>query len=671
MNKRLHIQIQGYGRAIMLCLMLLLCINIQAQTTGGIVIGGNVYGGGHNGAVGTDNASVAAPDKDKVKMKADSVATIAASVTVYDGKIRTIFGGGENGRTYGSTQVTVEGDSTVIGSTALIGTMNGGLFGAGDGDTAYVFGHSNVLIKGGTINQNVYGGGNKADLMGTTHVTLQGGTLNETVYGGSRLANIYGYSLVDIDGAHATQDLVIKAVYGGNDIAGHIETSNTWDWTLWTKMLIPSGIFAHTAGNGITSVENGLTVTKYNSLVHASPEANGNHIFVGQVFGGGNGDYGTYTKDNSTQKYTVNALGTTFTVDSKPEVQKSYIELRGGTYGYVYGGGNNATVTTNVDICLDNATTTANLYEINSDTLEAMGVSIDKTFTAPTASTVKPIYQFDRVFGGNNKAEMKIQPVWHLKNATINNLYSGGNEGDMTFENGLLLVLDQPGIEVNTVYGGCRRANVEPKRDGVAVASIPELPNYIFPAGYSARLFISAGTINNVYGGNDISGNVVGGNALDIRSSIIGDVYGGGNGSYAYTDNPQLANHEYYRDFYYDKTGFSSSADALNAFRPNAQQAWIHVEGAQSKPTLIGGSLYCGGNSATLNITQGDTTKTAELNIGSYVIVDNVFLGSNGAYMIDDDMIEFYQEGYVDGKKFSTINMTTDFANYIQGVSLG
>ena len=37
-----------------------------------------------------------------------------------------------------------------------------------------------------------------------------------------------------------------------------------------------------------------------------------------------------------------------------------------------------------------------------------------------------------------------------------------------------------------------------------------------------------------------ISGNVYGGNAIGIHSSIKGDVYGGGNGSYAYTDNIDL-----------------------------------------------------------------------------------------------------------------------------------
>ena len=659
------------GRALMLGLMLLLCISTGAQTNG-IVINGNVYGGGRNGAVGTNNASTMAQSPTAVQLQADAENNVAAEVKVFDGQILTIFGGGENGRTYGSTSVTIQGSGTTIGSALSVNTENGGVFGAGDGEGAYVFGHSNVLIKGGTIAQNVYGGGNKADLMGTTQVTLQGGTLKEAVYGGSRLANIYGYSLVNIDGTNAAQDLVIKAVYGGNDIAGHIEASNDWDWTISTNLQLPAGIFSHATTNGITSISGQLTVTDYNSFVHSSPEAVGKHIFVGQVFGGGNGDYGEYTYNPSTQKYTVSALGTTFTVASKPEVQKSYIELRGGTFGYVYGGGNNATVTNNVDICLDNSTTKADLYEIDKQLLDAMGVSTNNTFTAPTENTVKPTYQFDRVFGGNNKADMDLQPKWHLINGTINNLYSGGNEGNMTWKKGLLLELNAEGIEVNTVYGGCRRADVRPMENGADVASIPALEGYAFPAGLSARVLITNGTIKNVYGGNDISGNVVGGNALDIRSSILGDVYGGGNGSYAYTDNPHLANHEIYRDFYYSTQGYNSSAEALNAFRPNAQQAWIHVSGTADKPTLIGGSLYCGGNSATLSITENDQTKKAELNIGSYVIVDNVFLGSNGENMIDDAMLAFYDSGTVGEEEFSSINMTNEnFAKYIEGVSLG
>ena len=659
---------------------MLLCgvANAQSQSIR-IVIGGDVYGGGREGAVGTKNAQAQTINaaKESVKLIENAENNPATEIKVYNGTIRTIFGGGENGRTFGSTSVLIQGSGTTIGKQSLKNTMHGGVFGAGDGEHAFVFGHSNVTIKGGTIAQNVYGGGNQADLIGTTEVLLQGGTFYESVFGGSRLANIFGYSLVNIDGAHATQDLVIKAVYGGNDIAGIIQSSNNWDWTLKTKLKLPENLFSHDITNKITGLnQNNTYYTDYNSFVHSTAEANNKHIFVGQVFGGGNGDYGNYVYNSTTQKYAVSALGTSFDVTSRPQVERSYIELQGGTYGYIYGGGNAAPVTTNVDICLDNSTTSQNLYAIHPDSLAKMGVSTNSTFTAQNDNKLKPTYQFDRVFGGNNKADMGIQPKWHLMNATINNLYSGGNEGDMTYKDGLLLVLDDPDVTVNTVYGGSRRANVDPRDDqGNRVANVAALDGYDFPAGFSARVLITAGTINNVYGGNDISGDVFGGNALDIRSNILGDVYGGGNGSYVYTDNANLANHKDYRDFYYTIPQGKSSVEALNDFRPNAQQAWIHVSGTEQKPTLIGGSLYCGGNSATLSIGEGDNNKRAELNIGSYVVVDNVFLGSNGANMIDNVMLAKYHnetdDGTPSGELISTINMTTDFAEYIKGVSLG
>lgn len=666
-------------RHILFCLLMLLCsvANAQSQSST-IVIGGDVYGGGRNGAVGTQNASTITEAKEGVKLNDNADTVLTAKVTVYQGTVRTIFGGGEEGRTYGSTSVTIQGSGTTIGNDTLKNTMHGGVFGAGDGERAFVFGHSHVTIKGGNIAQNVYGGGNKADLIGTTQVLLQGGNLSESVFGGSRLANIFGYTLVNIDGAHATQNLVIKAVYGGNDIAGVIQSSNNWTWTLKTTLKLPDDIFSHDIANGVTGLnQNNTYYTDYNSFVHSTAEANNKHIFVGQVFGGGNGDYGNYVLNESTHKYSVSALGQTFNVSSKPQVERSYIELLGGTYGYIYGGGNAAPVTTNVDICLDNSTADANLFAIDSTLLASMGVSTNSTFTKQQDNKVKPTYQFDRVFGGNNKADMGIQPKWHLLNAKINNLYSGGNEGDMTYKDGLLLVLDDPDVTVNTVYGGSRRANVDPRDDqGNRVANVSAIDGYDFPAGFSARVLITAGTINNVYGGNDISGDVFGGNALDIRSSILGDVYGGGNGSYTYTDNPALANDKYYRDFYYTTQNFSSSAQALNDFRPNAQQAWIHVSGTQDKPTLIGGSLYCGGNSATLSIGEGDNNKRAELNIGSYVVVDKVFMGSNGENMIDSAMLATYNSGKVRvngvNQSISTITMnSTNFAEYIKGVSLG
>ena len=240
------------------------------------------------------------------------------------------------------------------------------------------------------------------------------------------------------------------------------------------------------------------------------------------------------------------------------------------------------------------------------------------------------------IYGGSEKADVGSNVELTITSGHFHKVFGGNNKGGRI--NGSITVnIEQTGcvpITIDELYLGGNNA-----------------PYSVY--GYNnttTTVDVGGGEMVTHYGLNESGQNPYPDPRLNIRSfQTIGTVYGGGNGSYAYTDNPNLAGHDYYRDFYYDKTGFSSSAEALNAFRPNAQQAWIHVEGTQNKPTLIGGSLYCGGNSATLNITQGDTTKTAELNIGSYVIVDNVFLGSNGANMIDDDMIEFYHEGMVGG----------------------
>ena len=139
--------------------------NLYAQIT----IGGDVYGGGNKGAVGTGNLADGITNEtapESVVFKADK-STSATSVTINGGTVRTVFGGGTNGRTYGSTNVTVnstEVDSAyiggIVGNVDWTGTIHGGLFGAGDGESAYVFGNSSVVVEAGTIYQNIYGGGN-------------------------------------------------------------------------------------------------------------------------------------------------------------------------------------------------------------------------------------------------------------------------------------------------------------------------------------------------------------------------------------------------------------------------------------------------------------------------------------------------------------------------------
>ena len=300
------------------------------------------------------------------------------------------------------------------------------------------------------------------------------------VFGGARQADINGHTFVEI-GAEK-HDVIINAVYGGNDIAGTIGSS--------TK---PSGV----DDDGHIS-----DLNIYNVFVRTDTIAAGKHLFVGQLFGGGYGDY-TYTPsgDNYSTKITYKVATQVLVPNSdpeeyewqyvdqevtlddikKPEIDRTYVDIHGGTFGYVYGGGNNVTVNSKTYICINNESTPWELRGdddivntsddvISDPELQAMGINTE--YFDQTGA-----YNFSRVFGGNNKAPMAIMPTWHLQAGKIENLYSGGNEGPMTSPVGLLMEINPEVPEsltvaqaeaiknklvIENVYGGCRKADVHP-----------------------------------------------------------------------------------------------------------------------------------------------------------------------------------------------------------------
>ena len=511
-----------------------------------------------------------------------------------------------------------------------------------------------------TIGGNVYAGGNAGNTGGSTKVTVYAGELNE-VYGGARQANVAGSAFVHIDGEHASDNIFINKVYGGNDIAGTIGTSSVPEKTESADGLTEVG-----TGTGKNNIDN-----TWNAFVRTSPTPvaeNRKSLVVGSMFGGGNGEY-DYTSDSSPYKNMV-----------KPDLGKTYLEILGGCIAHLYGGGNNATVTANTTICIDNNSpvlTQTNVWPATPtpEYLAALARKVElSTFQSNLTSYD---FNFARVFGGNNKAEMAIRPTWNLKKGIIRDLYSGGNQGAMTSPEGLLLNIERTSeVVVENLYGGCRMADVCPKVNGIYTETTNTFDGFYFPLGFAAHVFVGGGDVNNVYGGNDISGKVYGGNAIGISTSIRGDVYGGGNGSYAYTDNSDLGAQELFKDFYYDPG--SNSVEALNALRPNAEQVSIHVEGTVAKPTVIHGSIYCGGNSAS--IMSSMEQPKVELKIGSYVIADNVYLGNNGASMVKTDILEYYA-GSVDatgqvvaegGTDYSSLNLTNSgtFDSYMDGCAM-
>ena len=563
-----------------------------------------------------------------------------------------------------------------------------------------------------TIGGNVYGGGNAGVVSGQSAVKVYGGTVKGSVYGGARQADVKGSAFVHIDGSKMSDDIIIKTVCGGNDISG----------TVGRSLTLPSDLQK--------ASENGIDAT-YNAFVKTSEERPAGesetqrHIFIGTVYGGGNGDYQYVETTNDKGLYEARdkqsndkVVATSKSPFEKPVQDKVYLEIMGGTIAYLYGGGNNATVELNNDIYINNHSQVTTVLPSDAEDdqehnllrqegwLESMGIAMLGD------DAVRDSYQFSRVFGGNNKAVMRIQPTWHLIAGKIDNLYSGGNEGDMSSPSGLLLEINpqisddeipstvaeadradyienaKKFLVINNVYGGCRKADVRPQKLKEGTTNeyedtyAPILDGYKFPAGFSARVLVRGGDINNVYGGNDISGRVYGGNAVGVYSSIKGNIYGGGNGSYPYTDRRDLASTLKYGDYYYDPaqilgiTGIITplqSLQALNQHRPDAEQVSIRVKGEANKRTVIGGAIYVGGNSATLRTTK--TNPLVELKVGSYVTADNVYLGNNGREMVQygnaNDVLNIYKSE-VGGNRYASFDLTDpeQFSAYMDAAAM-
>ena len=566
-----------------------------------------------------------------------------------------------------------------------------------------------------TIGGNVYGGGNAGNTGGSTTVTVHAGDLNR-VYGGARMANVGGRAFMNIDGAHASNYIVINRLYGGNDIAGTIGSSADE---------LPDVVKDHAANNGVDKTWNALVLISTKTVTTGTgdeavttEDPNAQKIYIGQLFGGGDGEYeyGSRTEGSNTVYYAEEdgvEVATSSTPLTVPDLGKTFVDIHGGSIVYAYGGGNNATITEKTVISMDNPSAVVNsIIDAANPNADASGevlnnarfedkMGINTTFSYPSSDA----YQIGRFFGGNNKADMAIRPRWNLQQGRVRNLYGGGNEGRMTSPEGLLMQIEGAGMVVDNVYGGCRKADVKPLYNNNDATPVPytdvaldpdDNPNHI-PAGYAARVRVLAGHVNNVYGGNDISGNVYAGNTIGIMTHIYGDVYGGGNGSYAYTDNPKLKNDPRWSDFYYDPkeilgltgdtfTGIQS-AEALNLIRPNAEKVSILVRGTAENPTIVDGSLYVGGNSASLreNVEGSSSGDKTHIKIGSHVIIDNVFLGNNGENMIKYNEAdgEGRGEGVLrtlartdltsDNSKFNSMDLKNNadvFAKYMEGCAM-
>ena len=509
----------------------------------------------------------------------------------------------------------------------------------GGSNMGTVGGSTNVYYDGGkqgTMLGSLYGGGFKGDIEGNTYVELVQGFL-VNVYGGSRQANIGGASHVwAYDGSTRAKTeltpenynhLIICNMYGGNDISGTISGTMpaTWTKNVWTD----------------------LEGKNFNSYIQVSGTNPGEKGFplVGNIYGGGNGEQWS------------EELGVA------PNVGTSLLEIDGGTTLNAFGGGNKATITGDAYIFVN---ASGDKYADVQFTEYQKGILEDKFFkTVRTGYTWNGTelqmseHHVDNLFGGNNVATMDIQPRWNLKSGKIGNVYSGGNMGDMTYYNdndndnddddeprGLSITIDSDDIYIESLYGGCRMSDVKAMVDA-------NTPAPAFGENeYGATVNVRKGNIGNVYGGNDISGYVYNGTNVKLSGSITGNVYGAGNGNYLYAydksgDYVTSGIVEVWNDavnqYVYWIPGDANATPlqqllALNKVRPHVSKAYLDIQGANDavgEKVYISGSVYCGGNASTIRPMADDDDDNendahVKFNIGNNVIVNEVFMGSNG-----------------------------------------
>ena len=580
----------------------------------------------------------------------------------------------QTGEVYGSTFVYIGGSAYIGGgnATGLYGVTPGSVFGAGNGSSGYdqvgTVNNSNILINGGTITGNVYGGGNYgatgyALSSGTTttnikmlsgtvsgsiygggnnngsgtssidssiNINVLGGTVNTSIFGGSRTTGtIYGSTNITI--ANAT---ISNSVYGGGE-GGYVDSNNTGTYVRDNvDVIINSGTIGGSVyGGSAFGTVNAINQTTTTSSSTTSVTVNGGTI-TNSVFGGGQGGTvsgTTYTPQvvgNITVTINGGDISSVFGGNDQAGTHDklNQVYLNGGIIENVYGGGNQSSVTTtNV---YENGATVTNIYG-GSNTLG----NVTTSNVNINSGTVQNVY------GGNNEGgSCTTTNVTVQGTATINgSVYGGGNEVATTTTN---ITLTSATGTIPNVYGGGNSASVTTSnitQNGTTVTNMFGGSNSTGTVTES-NINFQSGTCTNLYGGNNAGGNTITSN-ITVTNGTITTTYGGGNQATSEESNITINGGTLTNIF---GGGNSAGLDESNIIVTSGNIQNIYggsnnsgnVDITNITITSTSGtitSVFGGGNQAEV----GDTNIT--INSGS---INNVYGGGNLAQTTGDTTVD-------------------------------
>lgn len=549
-------------------------------------------------------------------------------VSVTGGTVNNAVAGGSNsystsgkitaGPFRGNTLVYIGGSAVIGGTPATVertGTLYavtaGSVFGAGLGSNGQanrgVAYSTHVIINGGTIKNNVYGGGNYGaagyNTNATATIDVLDGTVEGSVFGGAN-SNGFGTSTnytytINLNMSGGT----VGYLYGGSNSSG----------TVYGNVNI--NITGGTVVNDVFGGGYGSSTIVYGNIKVNTKTNNDSLLNISNVYGGSANGQVNRTSSNTTD-----------------------VTIDGGTIsGDVYGAGKGETAT---------PTTNGNItVKIENGNISRVfgGNNIRGTLTQ-TGTRLQVIVdggEMQEVFGGSNGANAGATET----NVTINGgrifsaVYGGGNEATTTTSH-------------VTVNGGIF---AELDTDGYLIGEAGE----VFGGGYAASVTTTnvnienGANVYNVYGGSNEQGLVTTSNVNNNGGTVLCNTYGGGNIAEVTTSNNNLNGTNYgyklkdgetiYNTSCGNAYGGGAKADVSNANITLNGSTLLNVYGGSNQAGTVTSShvvanhgdvkTVFGGNNA------GGTTVNSSVSVdetNGTLSVINVFGGSNGSGAISE-----------------------------------
>lgn len=475
-----------------------------------------------------------------------------------------VYGGSESGIVNGTSTTGSYDSSKNTHVTLSGGTVNGDLYGGGNGadGEANVYGNVLVDITGGTVTGSVFGcnntqGAPQGPVTVNVTVPITVDAVTEAITHNVNLNNVYGggnaasytyagnYPAVNFISGYAQ-----GRVYGGGYGVDAIVTGNPavtiGDWLDPHQVTIDKNVFgggakAAVEGNVAVTINDCETIIKGDvygggddAPVYSTNTLINGGLIYGNVFGGGNGKnsstgYGAqvgYAPDNTTEAGSGNAAtnvlgGTIGTWSTGTDGSLVCADETGGIFGGSNTLGNiRGYINLNIDQGDECPLKVSEAYGAgNEAAYYGMGVTL----------TMGCIDGFDYVYGGAKKTDYKGDIDLKVTSGTFKAVYGGNNLGGV-IDGTITVTIDETGCKpliIGDVYGGGNQATYDangrrgPIINVISCTSIGNIYGGGYLAGVTANPEINIQQIPGIYAYDE----------LGVADALgpIGNVYGGGN----------------------------------------------------------------------------------------------------------------------------------------------